>query len=245
MIHYHGTPLSGTKLDAFTFLEGRHALVSFARQDQLDVVIEVCSSFVLDNGAFTAWRRGAAYDFVGYREWAAKWIEHPACDWCVIPDVIDGHENDNDALIRSWTLPNALSVPVWHLHESLGRLAWLAAGFPRIAFGSSGQYKDPNEPEWWDRISEAMDTLTSRGGLRTRLHGLRMLNPAIVKHIPFSSCDSSRVARGIVKDSEWVGRTRNNGLRAKLIAEPIERQQAARKWIGPPKRSQALGLLFT
>lgn len=33
MIHYHGTPISGTRHDVAKFLVGRHALVPFPRQD--------------------------------------------------------------------------------------------------------------------------------------------------------------------------------------------------------------------
>ncbi len=53
MIHYHGTPVGGTRQDACRFLAGRHALVPFARQDDLGIALEVCQSVVLDNSAFS------------------------------------------------------------------------------------------------------------------------------------------------------------------------------------------------
>ncbi|WP_235592044.1 MULTISPECIES: hypothetical protein [Pseudomonas] len=52
MIHYHGTPVDGTRQDGARFLAGRHALVPFPRQDDMGIVAEVCQSFVFDNGAF-------------------------------------------------------------------------------------------------------------------------------------------------------------------------------------------------
>lgn len=52
MIHYHGTPIGGTRQDAARFLAGRHALVPFPRQDDVAIVAEVCQSFCFDNGAF-------------------------------------------------------------------------------------------------------------------------------------------------------------------------------------------------
>ena len=51
MIHYHGTPIGGSRQDVARFLAGRHALVPFPRQDDMGVVGEVCKTFVFDNGA--------------------------------------------------------------------------------------------------------------------------------------------------------------------------------------------------
>lgn len=38
MIHYHGTPVGGSRVDASRFLTARHALVSFAHPDDMPVV---------------------------------------------------------------------------------------------------------------------------------------------------------------------------------------------------------------
>lgn len=37
MIHYHGTPIGGTRQDAARLLAGRHALVPFPRQDDMSI----------------------------------------------------------------------------------------------------------------------------------------------------------------------------------------------------------------
>lgn len=58
MIHYHGTPAGGTRDDAARFLRGRHALVPWVRDEDIGTVAEVCQSFMLDNGAFSAWKSG-------------------------------------------------------------------------------------------------------------------------------------------------------------------------------------------
>src|SRR5687768_3091331 len=85
VIRYHGTPL--TPIDAMLrSFKGRHAMVSFDHPEQLAEACETCQSIVLDNGAFSAWRRGEQHDFEGYIAWADKWLKHPAVDWCVIPD---------------------------------------------------------------------------------------------------------------------------------------------------------------
>lgn len=62
MIHYHGTPMGGTLTDKARFLSGRHALVPFPRQDDMGIVAEACQSFVFDNGALSAWKRGLSMD---------------------------------------------------------------------------------------------------------------------------------------------------------------------------------------
>ena len=58
MIHCHGTPIGGTRQDVARFLVGRHALIPFGRQDDTGAVLEFCQSFVLDNGAFSHWKKG-------------------------------------------------------------------------------------------------------------------------------------------------------------------------------------------
>ncbi len=118
MIHYHGTPIT-PDVAAIEALRAGHAFVSFNRPDQLGVAVEVCQSFAIDNGAFSAWRAGAAVtDWSGYYTWARDCMRIPSCDFAVIPDVIDGDEEANDALLAEWTLPRWFGAPVWHMHES-------------------------------------------------------------------------------------------------------------------------------
>lgn len=125
MIHYHGTPIGGTRQDAARLLAGRHALVPFPRQDDMGIVAEACQSFVFDNGAFTVWKKGGQVDVEGYTRWVDDWHRHPGFDWALIPDVIDGDEAANDRLVEQW--PGHLpGVPVWHMHESIERLQRLA-----------------------------------------------------------------------------------------------------------------------
>lgn len=46
MIHYHGTPIGGSRQDVARFLLGRHALVPFLRQDDMGAVAECCKTVV-------------------------------------------------------------------------------------------------------------------------------------------------------------------------------------------------------
>jgi len=95
---YHGTPISGSREDARQFLQGRHALISFAHPDQLDVVKEVCTTFILDNGAFSIWRKGGKLNVGEYIRWVELHSQHYRFNYAFIPDIIDGKEADNDAL---------------------------------------------------------------------------------------------------------------------------------------------------
>lgn len=231
MIHYHGTPMNPMQDFVKSFV-GKHAMVSYEHPEQLEVAAEICQSVVLDNGAFSAWKQGKTYDFAGYADWAAKWVKHPAVDWCVIPDVIDGSEVDNDELLSAWTLPPAVSVPVWHLHESLDRLERLLA-YPRLALGSSGQYASIGNDRWWKRMAEAMRVICDDDGLpRTKLHGLRMLDPGVFSKLPFASADSCNVARNVGIDQKWKGpyTPPSRYSRAVVLMERIERHASAAYW---------------
>jgi hypothetical protein len=234
LIHYHGTPITPDTAAA-TILKGRHAMVSFANPEQLALVSDICQSFALDNGAFTAWKRGGAVDWSDYVAWIVDWHRHPGFDWYLIPDVIDGDEESNDDLL-SWCLdkcPISGGIPVWHLHEGISRLLRLAGAFPRIAFGSSGEFAEVGAPAWWNRMAVAMRAVCDPGGRpKTKLHGLRMLDPKVFSRFPFSSADSTNVARNIGLDGRWPGTYRppSKAARGIVLAERIEAFQSAPVW---------------
>jgi len=232
LIHYHGTPMTPVA-DMIRAFRGRHAIVSFEHPAQVEIAAEICQSIVLDNGSFSAWRNKRKHDFTGYQEWACHWLRHPCVDWCVIPDVIDGDEEANDALLSTWELPGEVSVPVFHMHESLDRLERLVSGYSRIALGSSGDYSDPGSAEWWGRIAEMMEVLCDDDGFpRAKLHGLRMLDPVIFSHLPLASADSCNVARNVGIDLAWNGpyAPRSRAARALILMDRIESHAAAAMW---------------
>ena len=99
MRHYHGLPITPATA-AYEAVKQGHAFVSFAHKQQLGVAIEVCQSFAVDNGAFSAWKSGSpVQDWSEFYDFALDCLRYPHCDWIVIPDVIDGSEADNDALL--------------------------------------------------------------------------------------------------------------------------------------------------
>jgi hypothetical protein len=205
VIHYHGLPITPATA-AVSAINAGHAFVSFAHADQLNVAVEVCQSFAIDNGAFSAWKAGRpVVDWRPFYAWADHCRRFPACDFAVIPDVIDGDEAANDELLDEWPLPRWFGAPVWHMHESLDRLNRLARSYPRICIGSSGEYATVGTPDWWERVEQAMPVLCDTEGRPVcKLHGLRMLNPKVFTRIPFASADSTNIGRNVGIDKKWA-----------------------------------------
>ncbi len=158
--------------------------------------------------------------------------KHPSFDFALIPDVIDGTEQENSTLTAIWPLGIQCGVPVWHLHESLPRLRQLCEYWPRVALGSSGEYAQIGTVQWWNRMKEAMDVACPFGFPLAKLHGLRMLDPEIFSRFPFSSADSTNVARNIGIDQAWRGPDppANKAGRAVVLADRIESTNSAPEW---------------
>lgn len=235
MKHYHGTPIGGSRQDAARFLMGRHALVPFSYPQDIGIVAEVCQSFVLDNGAFTVWKQGGTLDVDGYIEWVRGWFLHPGFDWALIPDVIEGDEAANDALVARFEEAGLAryGVPVWHLHESTERLARLCREWPTVALGSSGQWATPGTAGWWQRMSEAMDAICDdQGRPAAKLHGLRMLDPSIFQHLPLASADSTNAAVNSGSLSRFgMYLPPTAAQRAAVIADRVEALNSSAIWL--------------
>lgn len=245
MIHYHGTPIGGTRADAARFLAGRHALVPFAYPTDLGIAADVCQSFCLDNSAFTNWKKGGRVDVAAYHAWVHSVAGHPGLDWCLIPDTIDGTEEENIELVTTWLRMGSRvkSVPVWHLHESLDWLDYLVSNFQTVALGSSGQWASPGTNGWWDRMSEAMAVACDATGRpRAKLHGLRMLDPEIFTRLPLASADSTNAAvncGSLARFGSYIPPTA--AQRAEVIAERIEAHNSAPIWCGRGEQSKLFG----
>lgn len=245
MIHYHGLPITPDTA-AVAAVAGGHAFVSFAHAGQLGVAAQVCQSFALDNGAFSAWKRGEPVrDWRPYYKWAAAGQRVPACDFAVIPDVIDGDEAANDALVAEWPLPRWFGAPVWHMHESLARLERLASAWPRVCIGSSGEFATIGTASWWGQMARAMRVVCDDDGRpMCKLHGLRMLDPTIFGRLPFASADSTNIGRNIGIDQAWRGTYSppTKEARAAVMRQRIESNNAPARWafdvpdVLPPKQ---------
>lgn len=234
MIHYHGLPITPATV-ADKAIQAGHAFVSFAHPEQLGVAIEVCQSFAIDNGAFSAWRSGnPVKDWSAFYDWALNVKKVPSCDFAVIPDVIDGTESDNDELLKDCPLPNWFGAPVWHLHESLERLEQLANNYVRVCFGSSGEFSVVGTEKWWSRIGQAMRVICDdQGRPICKLHGLRMLDPEVFTKLPFASADSTNIGRNVGIDAHWrIGNYQppTKEMRAQVMRSRIEAHNAPATW---------------
>ena len=242
MIHYHGSPMSGNEIDVVKFYTGRHAMVSFAAIDDIGTIAEVTRTFCIDNGAFSHWKKskGSLINLDRYYRFIESWHLHPGYEFCLIPDKIDGDEFDNRNLVEQWPIELKGGVPVWHLHESLEYLLYLTERFDMIALGSSGEYATPGVKKWWERISQAFTVICDKQGRpKTKVHGLRMLDPKIFTKLPFASADSTNAVRNCSSTTRYgMYRPPSYHQRAEVIAARIESHQSAQFFKSVPVQQE-------
>ena len=190
MIHYHGTPI--TPLAALYELSGRHFCVSHMRPDDVRRCHEIGQSVMLDNGAFSKWRRGADTDWPAYYGWCDVWLDYPTT-WAVIPDVIDAGTQEQDALLREWPYGQR-GAPVWHMDEPVDRLLRLTDEWSRVCIGSTDEYSRVLSPAWQRRMDEAFNAISRRNSRMPWLHMLRGMQLSGM-HWPFASVDSTDIAQ--------------------------------------------------
>lgn len=241
-ICFHGCPISGDESTQLA-LNGKDVCISYVGQSYMDLIIEICRTFCLDNGAFSYWTNGKEFDLEGFAAWVTKWYRHPSFTFFCLPDVIDGDENanqimrarffncvDRDVYKKGW--------PVYHLHEPDFVLEQMVRQvecqvYGGICIGSSGEVSNPGTDKWWKRISEIMPIVTDElGRPKVKLHGLRQLSNTIRSHIPYSSCDSTNVARNVGIDKKWKGTytPKSKKMRALVMMERIEDHATASIW---------------
>lgn len=189
-IHYHGTPITPRRV--LDTLAGRHFCVSFAAPSDVEHVHRIGQSVMLDDGAFSAWTKGRPVDWEAYYAWCDGWLSFQTT-WAVIPDVIDGDEAANDALLNEWPFKHR-GAPVWHMHESIERLQRLVRDWPRVCLGSSGKYRHVGSAAWHDRMVQAMNAICVNGKPPVWLHMMRGMAMAGSRY-PFASVDSTDIAR--------------------------------------------------
>ena len=224
MIHYHVLPISPESL--LIEMKNKHLLISFFKRHQIEAAIELASSIIIDNGAFSSWKSGKKVVWDKFYSWLENYINSPRLDFFFIPDKITGSEEENDILIEE--CPFKKGVPIWHTNESLERLERLSNEYNRIAIGSSEEH-NLRTPEWWEAMTKAFDTISDDGKPRCRVHGLRMLHKEIVSSFPFSSGDSSTVARHSSPDN-YLPYIKNSKTRIAILANRLEETQSPNTW---------------
>lgn len=190
MIHYHGTPI--TPLTALYELKGRCFCVSHATPHDVARVHKIGQSIMLDNGAYPKWKRGAETDWPSFYAWAEPWLNYPTT-WAVIPDVIDGGSQVQDALLREWPYGHK-GAPVWHMDEPVSRLLRLTDEWPRVCIGSTAEYAVVLSPSWEKRMDECWNEIAKRHRFFPAVHMLRGMQCS-GRRWPFASVDSTDIAR--------------------------------------------------
>lgn len=201
MIHYHGTPISPMK--AIETMGGKHFCVSYARPDDLKRCLRIGQSLMLDNGAFSAKTRGLPFDRNGFYGWVEPLLAHP--HWGVVPDVIDGSEDEQREMVKSWPFRKEMGIPVWHLGLSISYLIELCDAWGRVCFGSAGEFWQIGTSKWCHRMDEAFNALVNTYGRQIPwVHGMRMLGQASGPW-PLASADSTNVALHHAEHLECAG----------------------------------------
>ncbi len=161
---------------------------------------------MLDQGAYSFWRSSGGKQpdedyWLEYEAWAYAIMARCPQAVAIVPDVIDGSEEENHRLLIDFLggeLPTARLMPVWHLGDSMDYLDYLLeCGFSYLAFGSSGQYANPASKAWHERVRQGLHRIDavctpSHGLARPWLHLLRA--QAQHEHYDFDSSDSTNLA---------------------------------------------------
>ena len=220
MMKYHGTPI--TPKHQIARMVGRNFCVSYARPDNLAVCLQIGQSVMLDNGAFSAKTRGEPFDLPGFYAWAEQHLKHP--HWAVVPDVIDGSEEQQRDMVSTWPFRREFGIPVWHLGLPISYLIDLCDDWGRVCFGSAGQYWDIGSTAWCGRMDEAFNALVHAFGAQMPwVHGLRMLGQ-VDGPWPMASADSTNVAQNFKRDTGC----------AECKASPIDSLNPVPVWVPHP-----------
>lgn len=197
MMKYHGTPI--TPKHQLDRMRGRNFCVSYARPENLAHCLRIGQSLMLDNGAFSAKTRGEPFNLAGFYEWVEPILAHP--HWAVVPDVIDGSEQEQRDMVATWPFRREFGIPVWHLGMPISYLIDLCDLWGRVCFGSAGQYWQIGTSSWCGRMDEAFNALVKCYGAKLPwVHGLRMLGQ-VSGPWPLASADSTNVAQNYKRDT--------------------------------------------
>ncbi len=189
-VHYHGTPI--TPIAALYELAGRCFCVSHAAPQDVARCHDIGQSVMLDNGAFSAWKRGHEPNWSLFYAWCEQWLHHPNT-WAVIPDVINAGAQLQDALVREWP-HGQRGAPVWHMDEPIERLLKLTDEWPKVCVGSTDAYAVVLSDPWKRRMDEAFNEIAQRHRFMPWLHMLRGMQCSGLRW-PFASVDSTDIGR--------------------------------------------------
>lgn len=222
-IKYHGTPI--TPMSVLYELSGRHFCVSFARPQDVHRAHAIGQSVLVDNGAFSAWKRGLVVDWSAYYTFCDEWLAYPTT-WAVVPDLIDAGSQMQDTLLKEWPF-GSRGAPVWHMDEPVDRLLALVDRWPRVCIGSTDRYATVLSDPWQRRMDEVFNEVAQRHRFLPWLHMLRGMQCAGLRW-PFASVYSTDIARNHNRP--------HNG--ARKMADFWDRQQCPGLWQLRPEQKE-------
>jgi hypothetical protein len=135
---------------------------------------------------------GKETNWDGFYAWCDKWLAYPTT-WAIIPDVIDGGSQLQDAMIREWPHGDR-GAPVWHMDEPLNRLLQLTEKWPKVCIGSTAEYAVVLSAGWERRMDEVFNEVSKRHSRLPWLHMLRGMQ-CLGLRWPFASVDSTDIAQ--------------------------------------------------
>lgn len=262
--HYHCLPITPNRL--LLELAGCSFMCSFgttakAQADQADGIAE---RLAYDCGSFTLWLRArkeidsrraagetitadqeaelmmaARVDCPAYYAWLAQRLVRPT-SWAIVPDVIEGPSQEQDALIKTWPFSKAKGAPVYHMHHGIYRLLQLCEqDWNRVCIGSAGEYRDPLSDPWLRRMDEIFEAVSQTFGDTPPLHMLRGLGVLSSGQCrwPFYSADASNIGQNhnrlTAADGSMV---LSPDLKAEAVWRKVRRINAAQApatWLAP------------
>jgi hypothetical protein len=226
VIHYHGTPI--TPITALYELAGRHFCVSHAKPQDVTRVHQIGQSVMLDNGAYSKWKRGHETNWLAYYEWCDRWLDYPTT-WAVIPDEIDAGSQYQDALLAEWPYGQR-GAPVWHMDEPIRRLLKLIDAWPKVCIGSTAEYAVVLSDPWQRRMDKVFNAIARHHQRTPWLHMLRGMRLS-GKEYPFASVDSTDVAQN-------HNRLQNT---PRSMADRWDAIQCPGKWTLQPEQMELVG----
>lgn len=231
----HGLPI--TPKDRIYELRGESFCVSFADPRDINRAVELVDRngiLLLDNGAFTVWKRGAGrVDAEKFFAWANAVQRRCDVAVAVIPDIIMGSEDENwqeaaRAVRELSEFPERLMF-VWHMNDSLEGLYRAARLFNFVAIGSCAEYDvAKNRAGYLERLKQATGAFVASEllcGRRPWVHLMRGLG--VLTEVPgVNSADSTNIARNHFRTDEGVAamarRIRTAVAKAAMKAEVRE-----------------------
>lgn len=211
-------------------VEGKHLLVSFHEPHQAALIAKGwnVAGWMLDSGAFSAWRLGTEINLDDYMSFIDK--NETNLERYVALDVIPGKPGrmptvDEAKTATDQTLHNLdkmmtrgfRPIPVYHQGEPVWVLEeFVRMGFEVIGLGATASRGRPEIVDWLIPLFHRFPN--------QKFHGLAMTQRRVLEWLPFDSVDSTtwlNFAKYGLKGNEYLLRNKSPGFYRRLGVEAI------------------------